>query len=202
MAMLDLRRRRPPARLADDVGKKARKQAERAASGGAKATRTTKRALNDALDRVSTALSESLPHLVAEGADQASTASTAARERLADAAEAFAEAIRPRRRRRLRALLAAVALVIVAAAAGDLVGMTLRRRFGEEQRPGATSDAGLQAGATSASTPGAGNGVAAIRETARRAADRVGEAVVRVRERAVRRAQEGQPTLEGAARQM
>jgi hypothetical protein len=193
--MLDLRRRQTPARLADQAGKRA----QRAASGGAKATRTTQRALSDALNRVSTALSDSLPQLVAEGADQASSASIAARERLADTAEAFAEAIRPRRRHRARNLLAVVALVGVAAG-GVSMWSALRRPLGGGQRP--TADAGVapQAGAGSASPPGAGDGVTGIRDTARRAADRVGEAVVRVRGRAVRRTQEMQSSLAEATR--
>lgn len=206
--MLDLRRKRTPARVADEVGKEAQKRAQkvsrsaqrraqRAASGGGKATRATQKALSETLDRVSTALSESLPQVVAQGADQASVA---ARRRLADAAETFAEAIRPRPRHRLRKLLAAAGLLTLVGA-GVYLSAELGDLLGGEQRPAPTTDAASPAG-TESTSPGAGNGVAAIRETARRAAGRLGEAVVKVRGGAVRRAQEVQSSLEGVSRQV
>jgi hypothetical protein len=188
--MRDRRLPQTPARLAGKVEKGVQKRARKSAATGAKATRTTQKALTEALDRLSTVLSDTLPQIVAEGADQASAASIAARQRLADTAEAFADAIRPRRRRRRVRTLVILGALLGFTLPGLSLGTSLRRLLSRGQRPTGGPGAAAQPASASASAPETANGVAAIRETALRAAGRVGEAVMRLGGSAVGRSGE------------
>ena len=72
--------------------------------------------LSDAAERAAELLADTAERLQQQGGDAAGSAGLAARERLADASEAFAAAVRPRRRRRLRRAVVVVGIAGGAAA--------------------------------------------------------------------------------------
>ena len=108
--------------LADRAVEVAGHAAERAASAAREATRVAKPVVRRTAHTAAESLSEAAERaaeVLAGSADRLATseASATARERLADRAEAFAQAVRPRRRRRLRKLL------FVGAFAGTVVAV-------------------------------------------------------------------------------
>lgn len=87
--------------------------------------------LSEAAEKAAEVLADSAERLAQDGTEHVNSATDAARERLADAAEAFAESVRPKRRRRLRRML----LVGMLIGGGLAAGKMIRSKLGRHDEP-------------------------------------------------------------------
>ncbi|HEV3124900.1 MAG TPA: hypothetical protein VG266_10025 [Candidatus Dormibacteraeota bacterium] len=128
--------------VAEDIGARAAEIASEFASRAVESAREAQRVatpvlrsaassaagtLSEAAEKAADMLAESAERLAQNGANESSAVIEAARERVADAAEAFAESVRPRRRGRRMRRLVIVGTVI---GSGVVVGRIVRQKLG------------------------------------------------------------------------